>query len=171
MPCCEHLFAWRRPLSRTRRSNARPQLPQASWLKVWRGDGCNFSATERAHKWNGGQVDAEWRQPSLVTTSGVRRKSWCRRWMIGKRNGGENSQCSVQPKLLRWVSGRRRLSSRNQINISYVPLADPFPFVWTGAVQFFSISQRLFYLMFDTQFLPRRNRAVASSAKTGFDAT
>jgi hypothetical protein len=32
---------------------------QASWLKVWRGDGCNFSATERAHKRNGGQIDAE----------------------------------------------------------------------------------------------------------------
>jgi hypothetical protein len=29
---------------------------QDSWLKVWRGDGCNFSATERAHKRNGGQV-------------------------------------------------------------------------------------------------------------------
>src|ERR1039458_10665028 len=23
---------------------------QASWLKVWRGGGCNFSATERAHR-------------------------------------------------------------------------------------------------------------------------
>jgi hypothetical protein len=32
---------------------------QASWLKVWRGGGCNFSATERAHKRNGGQIDAE----------------------------------------------------------------------------------------------------------------
>ena len=30
--------------------------------------GCNFRATERAHKRNVGQVDAEWRQPSLVTT-------------------------------------------------------------------------------------------------------
>jgi hypothetical protein len=40
---------------------------QASWLKVWRGGGCNFSATERAHKRNGGQIDAEWRLPSLVT--------------------------------------------------------------------------------------------------------
>src|ERR1039458_5890485 len=44
---------------------------QASWLKVWRGAGCNFSATERAHKRNGGQVDAEWRRPGLVTTSGT----------------------------------------------------------------------------------------------------
>jgi len=41
---------------------------QASWLKVWRGGGCNFRATERAHKRNGGQVVAEWRLPSLVTT-------------------------------------------------------------------------------------------------------
>ena len=32
---------------------------QARWLKVWRGDGCKFSATERAHKWNGGRIDAE----------------------------------------------------------------------------------------------------------------
>ena len=54
---------------------------QASWLKVWRGGGCKFSATERAHKRNGGQVDAECRWPSLVTTgmqqnqgSGVREK-------------------------------------------------------------------------------------------------
>src|ERR1039458_3303467 len=36
---------------------------QASWLKVWRGGGCHFSATERAHKRNGGQVDAECRRP------------------------------------------------------------------------------------------------------------
>ena len=171
MPGCGHLFACGRPLSRTRRSNARSQLPQASWLKVRRGAGANFSATERAHKWNGGQVDAEWRKPSLVTTSGVQRKSWFRRWMIGKRNGGRIHNVACNQSCCRWVSGRRRLSSRNQINISYVPLADPFPFVWTGAVQFFSISQRLFYLMFDTQFLPRRNRAVTSSAKTGFDAT
>ena len=35
--------------------------------EVWRGGGCNFSATERAHKRNGGQVDAEWRRRSLVT--------------------------------------------------------------------------------------------------------
>ena len=89
---------------------------------------------------------------------------WEKEWG-GIHNVACNQSCC------RWVSGRRRLSSRNQINISYVPLADPFPFVWTGAVQFFSISQRLFYLMFDTQFLPRRNRAIASSAKTGFDAT
>ena len=34
------------------------------------GPGANFSATERAHKRNGGWVAAEWRQPSLVTTSG-----------------------------------------------------------------------------------------------------
>ena len=38
------------------------------WLKVWHGGGCNFSATERAHKRNGDQIDAEWRLPSLVTT-------------------------------------------------------------------------------------------------------
>ena len=44
---------------------------QASWLKVWRGGGCKFIATERAHKRNGGQIDAEWRLPSLVTTSGM----------------------------------------------------------------------------------------------------
>ena len=34
------------------------------------GTGCKFSATERAHKRNAGQIDAEWRQPSLVTTPG-----------------------------------------------------------------------------------------------------
>jgi hypothetical protein len=39
-----------------------------------------------------------------------------------------------------------------------------------AAIQSFSISQRLFYPMFDAQFLPRRNRAAASNAKTGFDA-
>jgi hypothetical protein len=50
---------------------------QASWLKVWRGGGCNFSATERAHKRNGGQIDAECRRPSLVTTSGVQRNCAC----------------------------------------------------------------------------------------------
>src|ERR1035441_3458883 len=44
---------------------------QASWLKVWRGGGCKFSATERAHKRNGDQIDAEWRLTGLVTTSGV----------------------------------------------------------------------------------------------------
>jgi hypothetical protein len=36
---------------------------QASWPKVWRGGGCIFSATERAHKRNGGQVDGECRRP------------------------------------------------------------------------------------------------------------
>ena len=41
---------------------------QASWLKVWLGGGCKFSATERAHKRNGGQIDAEWRLTGLVTT-------------------------------------------------------------------------------------------------------
>jgi len=40
---------------------------QASWLKVWRRDGCNFSATERAHKRNGGQVDVECRRPGFLT--------------------------------------------------------------------------------------------------------
>ena len=50
---------------------------QASWLKVWRGGGCNFSATERAHKRNGGQVDAEWRLPSLVTTSTTHHNQTC----------------------------------------------------------------------------------------------
>jgi hypothetical protein len=29
---------------------------QASWLKVWRGGGCNFNATERAHKRSRGRV-------------------------------------------------------------------------------------------------------------------
>jgi len=37
---------------------------QASWLKVWRGGGCNFSATERAHKRNGDRIDAECRRPA-----------------------------------------------------------------------------------------------------------
>ena len=36
------------------------------WLKVWLGGGCNFGATERAHKRNGDQIDAEWRRPGLV---------------------------------------------------------------------------------------------------------
>jgi|SRR5690348_12773748 len=40
---------------------------QASWLKVWRGGGCKFNATERAHKRTGGQVVAEWRLTGLVT--------------------------------------------------------------------------------------------------------
>ena len=43
---------------------------QASWLKVWRGGGCKFSATE-AHKRNGDRIDAEWRLPSSVTKLGV----------------------------------------------------------------------------------------------------
>jgi len=34
-----------------------------SWLRVGRGGGCHFSATERAHKRNAGQIDAEWRLP------------------------------------------------------------------------------------------------------------
>ena len=46
---------------------------QVRWLKVWRGGGCKFSATERAHKRNGGQIDAEYRLPSLVTTSDLQR--------------------------------------------------------------------------------------------------
>ena len=37
-------------------------------LKVWRGGGCKFSATERAHKRNGDRIDAECRLPGLVTT-------------------------------------------------------------------------------------------------------
>src|ERR1035437_8795622 len=100
MPGCGHLFASGRPLSRTRRSNARSQLPQASWLKVRRGAGANFSATERTHKWNGGQVDAEGRQPKFGHDFGRATKvtvpsldDWEKEW-------GENSQCSVQPKLL-----------------------------------------------------------------------
>ena len=47
---------------------------QASWLKVWLGGGCKFSATERAHKRNGGQIDAQWRLPRLVTIDG---ENWC----------------------------------------------------------------------------------------------
>ena len=50
---------------------------QASWLKVWRGGGWDFRATERAQKRNGGQVVAEWRLPSLVTNSGVQRNGIC----------------------------------------------------------------------------------------------
>ena len=37
------------------------------WPKVWRGGRVDFDATERAHKRNGGQVDAECRRRSLVT--------------------------------------------------------------------------------------------------------
>ena len=40
---------------------------QVRWLKVWRGGGCKFSATERAHKRNGDRIDAECRRPGLVT--------------------------------------------------------------------------------------------------------
>jgi len=47
------------------------------WLKVWRGGGCRFSATERAHKRNGGQIDAECRRPGLVTTGPVNQKEAC----------------------------------------------------------------------------------------------
>src|SRR5208282_659941 len=39
------------------------------WPKVWRGGRVDFDATERAHKRNGGQVDAECRRRSLVTTA------------------------------------------------------------------------------------------------------
>jgi hypothetical protein len=46
-------------VQRWRRSVAWGVLGQASWLKVWRGGGCNFSATERAHKRNGGQLDGK----------------------------------------------------------------------------------------------------------------
>ena len=42
---------------------------QAGWLKVWRGGGCKFSATKRAHKRNAGGFDAECRRPSLITTT------------------------------------------------------------------------------------------------------
>ena len=37
--------------------------------EVWRGGRVHFDATERAHKRNGGQVDAECRRRSLVTTT------------------------------------------------------------------------------------------------------
>jgi hypothetical protein len=50
---------------------------QASWLKVWRGGGCKFSATERAHKRNRGQIDAECRLPSLVTIWVVNQNMIC----------------------------------------------------------------------------------------------
>jgi hypothetical protein len=30
-----------------------------SWPEVWLGVGCKFGATERAHKRNGGRIDAE----------------------------------------------------------------------------------------------------------------
>src|SRR5208283_4048390 len=39
----------------------------ARWLKVWRGGGCYCSATERAHKRNEGQRDAECSRPDLFT--------------------------------------------------------------------------------------------------------
>src|ERR1022692_1949122 len=48
---------------------------QASWLKVWRGGGGKFIATERAHKGNGGQIDAKWGPPSLVTKTGLHTSS------------------------------------------------------------------------------------------------
>ena len=40
-----------------------------SWPEIWRGGRVDFDATERAHKRNGGQVDAECRRRSLVTTT------------------------------------------------------------------------------------------------------
>ena len=42
---------------------------QAGRLKVWRGGGCKFSVTKRAHKRNAGQFDTECRRPSLITTT------------------------------------------------------------------------------------------------------
>src|ERR1035441_2624259 len=67
------------------RSVARGVLGQGSlsaygsvrWLKVWRGGGCKFQRDGTSIRRNGGQVDAEWRLPSLVTTSGVQRKQAC----------------------------------------------------------------------------------------------
>jgi len=63
---------------------------QASWLKVWRGGGCRFNATERAHKRNGGQIDAECRRSSLVTTWRADRKdrrAWRRGMLVRVQHG------------------------------------------------------------------------------------
>jgi len=37
--------------------------------EVWLGGGCKFQRDGTSTRRNGGQVDAEWRLPSLVTTS------------------------------------------------------------------------------------------------------
>ena len=49
---------------------------QASWPKVWCGGGCKFSATERAHKRNEGQVDAEYRRSSLIAEEYQAQRPW-----------------------------------------------------------------------------------------------
>src|ERR1035437_3582997 len=41
------------------------------------GAGCKFQRDGTGTRRNGGQVDAEWRLPSLVTTSGVQRNCGC----------------------------------------------------------------------------------------------
>jgi hypothetical protein len=45
-----------------------PPTEKFSWPEVWLvGRVQIIFATERAHKRNGGQIDAEWRRPGLVT--------------------------------------------------------------------------------------------------------
>src|ERR1039457_763212 len=67
------------------RSVARGVLGQASlsaygsvrWLKVWLGGGCKFQRDGTGTRRNGGRVDAQWRQPSLVTTLGTQQNGGC----------------------------------------------------------------------------------------------
>ena len=44
------------------------------------------------------------------------RKSPCRRWMIEKRNGRKIHNATCNQSCCRWISGRRLLTSPNQIN-------------------------------------------------------
>ena len=62
--------------------------------------------------------------------AGRRRKSPCRRWMIGKRNGSALEMWKAESRKLksrnqscsRWISGRRWRSSRIHINMHSLPV-------------------------------------------------
>src|ERR1039458_5317421 len=57
---------------------------QASWLKVWRGGRCKFSATERAHKQNEGQLT---------------RNAGCQVWSRSRKcNGGNFAAKFAEPQ-------------------------------------------------------------------------
>lgn len=91
---------------------------QASWRKVWRGGECNFSATERAHKRNGGQVDAEWRRPSLVTTTGV---DQIKLTVFQKIMSPSSGKIYIPP-----YSGVRLIGCRDHIQLAPVPAVRVF---------------------------------------------
>ena len=72
--------------------------------EVWLGGGC-LSARRNGTRRNGGQVDAEWRLPSLVTTSGVQRNGICGiQKPMAKANRKKAEATQPKPEKTDWVN-------------------------------------------------------------------